>query len=68
MPRSAEYSRRYRQRMREGGKTEVLLTLSFEEVEIMDRLKAVQGASSRSDAIGALIRQKAEDQPELKTA
>jgi len=68
MPRSAEYSRRYRQRMREEGKTEILLTLSLEEVEIMDRIKAAQGASSRSDAMGALMRQVAEAGYELKTA
>lgn len=68
MPRSAEYSRRYRQRMREEGKTEVLLTLSIEEVEIMDRLRAVQGASSRGDVVGALMRKVAGADYELKTA
>ncbi len=68
MPRSAEYQRRYRQRIREEGKTEVLLTLSVEEVEIMDRLRAVQGASSRGDIVGALIRRVAEAGYELKSA
>ena len=49
IPSSTEYVRRHRQRLREQGKTEILLTLPLEVVETLDRLRESQGVRSRGD-------------------
>ncbi len=63
-----ERQRRYRERIREKGKTEILLTLPVETVEILDRLRAAQGVSCRGDVVASLIRQAMEAGNELKIA
>ena len=56
----ADSSRRYRERLREQGKTEVLLQLPVEIVEVLDRLRAVQGVSCRGDVVASLIQRATE--------
>lgn len=50
-----ERQRRYRQRIREQGKKEILLKLPVETVEALDRMRAEQGASCRGDVVAALV-------------
>jgi hypothetical protein len=68
MSSSTESQRRHRQRLREQGKTEVLLKLPVEVVETLDRLRAVHGGATRGDVVVSLIRQITEAGNELKTA
>jgi hypothetical protein len=68
MSSSAESQRRHRQRLREQGKTEVLLKLPVEAVEALDRLRATQGGATRGDVVVSLIRQVTEAGNELKQA
>lgn len=63
-----ERQRRYRERIRQQGKTEVLLKLPVEAVEALDRLRAAQGVSCRGDVVVSLIRQAIEAANVLKTA
>ncbi len=65
---SADDVRRYRERLRKEGKTEVLLKLPVETVEVLDRLRVAQGASSRGDVVVSLIRSMTENGNELKIA
>ena len=57
---SVDNVRRYRERLREQGKTEILLRLPVDVVEVLDRLRAAQGASCRGDVVVSLIRQATE--------
>lgn len=50
-----ERVRRYRQRLRMNGKTQVLLNLPVEIVEALDRLRDSQGASCRGDVVASLV-------------
>ena len=50
-----ERVRRYRQRLREKGKTQVLLNLPVEIVEALDCLRDSRGASSRGDVVASLV-------------
>lgn len=63
-----ERQRRYRERIRQQGKTEVLLKLPVEAVEALDRLRTAQGVSCRGDVVVSLIRQAMEAGNALKTA
>ena len=65
---STEHVRRHRRRIREQGKTEILLTLPVEAVEALDRLRTVHGASSRGAIVASLLRQVTEAGNELKNA
>jgi hypothetical protein len=65
---STEYVRRHRKRVREQGKTEILLTLPVETVAMLDRLRESQGAASRGAVVVSLIHQVTEAGNELKTA
>jgi hypothetical protein len=67
MPSEAKYQRRHRERLREQGRTEILLHLPIEDVKTLDRLRAIQGAANRGDVVQALIRQVTEAGNELKT-
>lgn len=64
----AQKQRRYRERLREQGKTEVLLKLPVEAVEVLDRLRAAQGVSCRGDVVVSLIRQVTEAEHALTQA
>lgn len=64
----ADKQRRYRERLREQGKTEVLLKLPVEVVEVLDRLRTAQGVSCRGDVVVSLIRRATEAGYELKSA
>ena len=68
MPSSVDSQRRRRQRLRAQGKTEILVMLPLEDVEVLDRLRAVQGVASRGDVVASLIRQVTEAGNALKTA
>jgi metal-responsive CopG/Arc/MetJ family transcriptional regulator len=68
VPYSTEHVRRHRKRIREQGKTEILLTLPVEVVEMLDRLRASQGVRSRGDVVSFLTRQVTEAGNELKQA
>lgn len=63
---SAESQRRHRQRLREQGKTEVLLKLPVEVVATLDRLRVIHGGGTRGDVVVSLIRQVTEAGSELK--
>ena len=63
-----ERQRRYRERIRQQGQTEVLLKLPLEAVEALDRMRAAEGVSSRGDVVASLIRQVMEAGNELTTA
>jgi hypothetical protein len=65
---STEHVRRHRRRIREQGKTEILLTLPVEAVEALDRLRAAHGASSRGAVVASLLSQVTEAGNELKNA
>jgi len=52
---SAEHVRLHRQRKREQGKTEILLTLPVETVEALDRLRTIQGAPNRGVVVASLV-------------
>ena len=67
-PTSTEHVRRHRKRIREQGKTEILLTLPVEAVETLDRLREVHGAPSRGAVVVSLLRQVMEAGNDLKTA
>jgi metal-responsive CopG/Arc/MetJ family transcriptional regulator len=60
--------RRYRSRLREQGNTQILLKLPLEIVEALDRLREVQGVSSRGDVVVSLVQQLQEANNELKSA
>lgn len=64
----ADKQRRYRERLREQGKTEILLKMPLEAVEVLDRLRTAQGVSCRGDVVVSLIRQATEAEYELKRA
>jgi hypothetical protein len=64
----AESSRRYRERIRKEGKTEVLLKLPVEAVEVLDRLRAAQGVPSRGDVVAFLIQRATEAENALTQA
>jgi metal-responsive CopG/Arc/MetJ family transcriptional regulator len=68
MPMSAEYSRRYRERIQQQGAREVLLKLPVDTVATIDRLRDAEGAASRSDIVASLIRRALEAENELRTA
>ena len=68
IPTSTKHVRLHRKRIREQGKTEILLTLPVEVVEILDRLKAAQGACNRGEVVAFLTRQATEAGNELKQA
>ena len=68
VPYSTEHVRLHRKRIREQGKTEILLTLPVEVVEMLDRLRASQGVRSRGDVVAFLTRQVTEAGNELKQA
>ena len=64
----ADKQRRYRERLREQGKTEVLLQLPVEIVKVLDRLRAAQGASCRGDVVVSLIQRATEADSALTKA
>jgi hypothetical protein len=64
----AEKQRRYRERLRKEGKTEVLLKLPVEVVEVLDRLRTVQGVSCRGDVVVSLIQRATEAENALTQA
>ena len=68
MTLSAETSRRYRERLRQQGMTEVLLKLPHETLQVIDRFRDEHGASSRSDVVASLIYRALEAENTLKTA
>jgi metal-responsive CopG/Arc/MetJ family transcriptional regulator len=68
IPYSTEHVRLHRKRIREQGKTEILLTLPVEVVETLDRLRASQGVRSRGDVVASLVQQLQEAGNELKIA
>lgn len=60
MPKTAtstEKTRAYRQRLRESGGEEVLITLPRETIAMLDDVKERQGLRSRSQALMQLIEQ-----------
>ena len=67
-PYSTVHVRRHRKRIREQGKTEILLTLPVEVVETLDRLRESQGVRSRGDVVVSLVQQLQEAGNELKNA
>lgn len=67
MSLSAEYQRRHRERIRQQGKTEILLKLPVEAVALLDRLRESQGAATRGDVVVSLIQRATEAGNELKT-
>ncbi len=64
----ADSSRRYRERLKKQGKTEVLLQLPVEIVEVLDRLRAAQGVSCRGDVVVSLIQRATEAENALTQA
>jgi hypothetical protein len=52
---SAELSRVYRERLRSNGTDEVLFTLPYETIALLDELKERQGLRNRSLALLQLI-------------
>ena len=64
----AEKQRRYRERLRKEGKTEVLLKLPIEVVEVLDRLRTAQGVSCRGDVVVSLIQRATEAENALTQA
>jgi len=68
MSSKAEHQRRHRERIRQQGKTEILLKMPLEAVALLDHLRASQGAANRGDVVVSLIRQATENQRELKSA
>jgi hypothetical protein len=57
MQMSAEYVRRYRERIQQQGAREVLLKLPVETIALLDDLKQRQGLRNRSQALLQLIEQ-----------
>ena len=68
MSSSTESQRRRRKRLREEGQTEILIALPREHVELLDRLRAMQGAANRGDVIASLIRKLTEAERALSSA
>jgi hypothetical protein len=68
MSTSAEHQRRHRARLRQQGKTEVLLKLPVEAVAILDRLRESQGVASRGDVVVSLIQRATEAENALTQA
>lgn len=64
---SAEYSRRYRERIQQQGGREILLKLPAETIETIDRLRDARGAANRSDIVASLLNRALEAENELKT-
>jgi metal-responsive CopG/Arc/MetJ family transcriptional regulator len=68
MQMSAEYVRRYRERIQQQGAREVLLKLPVETIATIDRMRDAKGAASRSDIVASLIHRALEAENALRTA
>ena len=68
MQMSAEYVRRYRERIQQQGAREVLLKLPVETIATIDRMRDAKGAASRSDIVASLLHRALEAENALRTA
>ena len=68
MQMSAEYVRRYRERIQQQGAREVLLKLPVETIATIDRMRDAKGVASRSDIVASLIHRALEAENALITA
>ena len=68
MQMSAEYVRRYRERIQQQGAREVLLKLPVETIATIDRMRDAKGAASRSDIVASLIHRALEAENTLRIA